>query len=103
MKKDQPDLFPPFARGSDTSEAAAESVAELTGRLRTAVYRFIVDNDGASCDHIEQALNLRHQTASARVNELMRQGWIIDSGERPLTRSGRKAVLWKKNDRRGRV
>ena len=51
---------------------------------------------GATDDEIEQALDMKHQTASARRRELvlMDPPRIIDSGGRRKTRSGRTAKVW---------
>jgi predicted transcriptional regulator len=51
-------------------------------------------SQGMTCDEVEIALGLTHQTASARVNELMKKKLIIDSTLRRKTRSGRKATVW---------
>ena len=86
----------PYVRGSDTSKAAAGTMVLVVGSLRFEVLRFIRSEGelGATCDAIECALDMRHQTASARVNELRNGGFIFDSGERRNTRSGRKATVW---------
>jgi hypothetical protein len=103
MKHKQPDLpglggGAPYARGSDTSREAAESIEPSAGTLRRMVLDEIakVGPHGHTCDEIEALLDLRHQTASARVYELHRAipPLIVDSGRRRLTRSGRKAVVW---------
>jgi predicted transcriptional regulator len=100
LHKEQGDLFgdAPYARGSDTSKAAAESLDATTlTRLRRAVFNVIAaSNDrGATCDEIEVALNRTHQTVSARVNELAQKfGLIEDSGKRRRTRSRRDAVVY---------
>lgn len=82
--------------GIDTSMLAAESLHDLGGRLRFEVYSFITQCGwtGATCDEIEQALNMKHQTASARVNELMNGGHIQNSGRKRSTSSGRAAIVW---------
>lgn len=86
----------PYARGSDTSKDAAESVEHATGTLRARVLGFIKRSGeyGMTCDEIELLSGLVHQTASARVNELCKLDVIIDSGRRRKTRSGRKATVW---------
>jgi transposase len=83
-----------FARGSDTSAAAALSVDGP--KLRELVLFTIraSGHRGMTCDEIEQILDMRHQTISARVNELRNGGWIVDSGIRRPTRSNRNAVVW---------
>lgn len=86
----------PYAVGSDTSEAAAVSMEPHVSRLEEVVLGVIERAKGATCDEVEVATGLPHQTASARVNGLMRKQVIIDSGERRLTRSGRKAVVWRR-------
>ncbi len=93
----QYDLFggnPPHVKDSDTSLAAAESMAETGRQVREKVFRHITLSGGSTCDEIELALNMRHQTASARVRELALTGRIRDSGNRRKTRSGRQAVVW---------
>ncbi len=87
---------PPAVKDSDTSEAAARSVAGVTGRLRSQILDFIRCRgaEGATDDEIEAALGLRHQTASARRRELVLLGWVTDSGTRRRTRSGRTATVW---------
>lgn len=81
-------------RGNAMSKAAAESIERDTPRLRRLVREEIAATDGLTCDEVEERLNLRHQTASARVHELMESGQIRDSGMRRKTRSGRTATVW---------
>ena len=59
--------------------------ARIVGSLR--------DDGPATCDELEQRLELTHQTASATVNALMRAGRVVANGSR-LTRSGRRARVW---------
>ncbi len=88
------DPLPPY-NGTDTSEAAAESIRERAPLLRQRVLNHIAAQpEGATCDEVEVATGLPHQTASARINELHRAGLIVDSGERRRTRSGRTAKVW---------
>lgn len=83
----------PFVPGSDTSREAAESIAPVSSAIRVRIYEWIRARGrrGATCDEVEEALGLRHQTASARVRELVRSGALVDSGQRRRTRSGRTA------------
>lgn len=78
---------------SETSQAAAESVCDSADTLRARVLEAIRTRGGATCDELEVALNMRHQTASARLTELGKLGRIVPNGKRD-TRSGRKAVVW---------
>jgi hypothetical protein len=47
-----------------------------------------------TCDEIV-ALGFAHQSASAAINWLMRQGNIVPSGEKRKTRMGRRAIVWR--------
>lgn len=88
---------PLFARGSDTSEAAAKSISPPTKvQLRERVLDVIRMKGalGATCDELEYSLSLTHQTCSPRVNELRSRGLIKDSKLRRVTRQGRSAVVW---------
>lgn len=66
-------------------------------RLRAAVLKHIMQcgERGATCEEIEVALDMRHQSASARVNELMNTQRIAVHGLRK-TSSGRNAFVWVK-------
>jgi hypothetical protein len=82
--------------GTDTSNAAADSMIDHVGRLQGEVIDQIRQRHlhGATCDEIEVALGLAHQTVSPRVYELHKKGLIVDSGLRRKTRSGRGAKVW---------
>jgi len=86
----------PHAAGSDTSEAAARSMEPHAGMQAQRVLDCIgsAGMRGATCDEVEVALGLSHQSASARVEKLHTTGLVVDLGERRKTRSGRKAVVW---------
>ncbi len=83
----------PFSR-MGTSHEAALSVAPSAATLRGAILARIKDTGGMTCDEVEVDLAMRHQTASARIRELTLGNLIREGGER-LTRSGRKAIVWK--------
>ena len=87
--------MPPH-NGTDTSIAAAESISEVSSALRAQVFDWIraCGKDGATCDEIEVGLGLRHQTASARIRELVLKNRTVDSAARRLTRSARLAIVW---------
>jgi hypothetical protein len=88
--------LPGHVRGSDTSRAAAESVRTTAPIQQAAVLAYLAQcgPQGATVDEIEEALGLRHQSASARMTEAVRMGLAEDSGERRRTRSGRTAAVW---------
>jgi hypothetical protein len=91
----------PYAKGSHTSELAAESMEKTISGLRRDVLDCVSARPhGATCDEVELALSMRHQTASARCRELVLMGKLerrMDptTGKeiRRLTRSGRTASV----------
>ena len=90
---------PPYVKGSDTSQAAAESMKPHTPTLRHRVYQYILSRGdyGATDAEIERATGLKHQTASARRHELQnRYGAVIrhPSGKKRRTGSGRLAGVY---------
>lgn len=98
MTKERFDVQRPLHNGAPTSKAAAESLSdEALGRLRFDILKVIRRScaHGRTCDEIEALLDLRHQTASARIHELLyRYHRIVDSGTRRKTRSGRTATVY---------
>ena len=79
-----------------TAQQAASRVLPRSGSDRRRVYDFIVERgeQGATDDELEVALDLPHQTASARRNGLRDDGWLADSGRKRPTRSGADAIVW---------
>lgn len=86
----------PYVPGSDTSEAAAQTMERPAPNLRERVARAVAESGfrGMTCDEVESTLELRHQTASARLRELVLCGRIVDSNNRRATRSGRYAAVY---------
>ncbi len=82
--------------GNPESTAAHESVVPLKHDLRARVLRAIAgyESHGATSDHLECVLGLRHQSVSARITELKAANLIVPAGKRP-TRSGRLATAWR--------
>jgi predicted ArsR family transcriptional regulator len=86
----------PYVAGSETSKGAAESMAPHASRLAEEVFAYVLGReDGATVDEVEEALGMLHQTAGARMRELVKAGRVADSGAKRPTRSGRKAVVWR--------
>ena len=79
----------------NTSQAAFESFDEdtVSGQMHR-VFVHIKRTDGATCWEIEQALGILHQTASARIRKLFKDGNLMDTGLRRATGSGRMAIVW---------
>jgi Fic family protein len=87
---------PGFVRDSDTSRAAADSFDEsdLSRQKQLIMGCYHARRNGLTCDEIEVALGFRHQTASARIRELVLNGFLVDTGLRRQTRSGRPARIY---------
>lgn len=95
------EAVPPHSRAG-TSEEAASSMIPSAGGLRIKILSEIEGTDGLTCDEIEARLGLPHQTVSARVWELRgnprtsnRPVLIEETGEKRVTRSGRRAIVWR--------
>lgn len=80
----------------NTSIAALISIADIRGKLKRRVFVAIKERgwEGATCDELEESLDLKHQTLSARVRELWKEGFLRKHGER-RTRSGRWATVYR--------
>lgn len=105
---EQPSLFnpedvaiPAHVKGSDTSFLAAEAIAPYVNELQEKVLGVILNSGtkGMTCDEVEVALNMPHQTASPRINELMaptgeRPALLFDSGARRKTQHNQLATVW---------
>lgn len=93
---DTDDYTAPFAAGRETSEAAAQSIEPTASSLCGQIYASLKrrGDNGLTCSEVEQLYELRHQTASARLWDLHTRSFIVDSGQRRPTTSGRKAIVW---------
>lgn len=85
---------PPTKRQSATSRAAADAIAPSAETLRQRVYEFIQASHGATDEQISIGLGMNPSTARPRRVELVQRGLVVDSGERLLTASGRRAAVW---------
>lgn len=86
---------PGYVHESKTSRDAARKTDSSAGAMRTAVLDFIsAQPSGATCDEVEAALDMRHQTASARVRDLVLAEKIMDTGKTRKTRSGSSARVY---------
>lgn len=91
----QPTL--PFARGSDTSRAAAKSIAPILTEQEAQVFALFVEagERGLTTDEAEVLSGKRHQSVSARVNGLTRKGHLVCTEATRPTRSNRKAHVYR--------
>ena len=72
------------------------TVKQTNEATRQRILDFILlqGPNGATCDEVEAALGLPHQTASARICELHRKLKIKDCLRKRRTRAGGKAGVW---------
>jgi predicted HTH transcriptional regulator len=78
-----------------TSIEAYESVKKYIPVIQNIILTHIDFAGPDTCDHMEQVLDLSHQTCSASIRALVKKGLLEDSGKKGITRSGRKAIIWK--------
>lgn len=79
-----------------TSKAALTSISDVRGKLKRRVFEAIKarKKSGATCDELEDELDLKHQTLSARVRELWQEGFLRRLRGWRRTRSGRWATVY---------
>jgi hypothetical protein len=82
-----------------TSKAAAVKARPRAGSARVAIVEWVAERGelGATCDEVEAALGLSHQSCSARFNELKSTKFgrlLVATGEKRNTRSGSPAMVY---------
>ncbi len=87
---------PPRQQHSETSCAAANSVEDAAGTLRALVFESILASGeaGMTDENIQEDCDMPGSTERPRRVELMKLGYVWDSGRKAKTKSGRAAVLW---------
>ena len=96
MSGDHEDLYPPFQRGSATSEKAAEEILSIRPTILARVLAFYRSQGrvGATNDELSFALGIPIQTICARKRELEIKGLIWPADKQRKTRSGRQAEVY---------
>lgn len=79
-----------------TSRDAAQSVKPKTGKKRQRIHAYLVQRD-ATDEEIETALSMSGNTVRPARGTLVRDGHVVDSGIRRLTRAGNSAIVWRAN------
>ena len=85
-----------------TSRDAYESVNRGNIPIRQQIIdKFLLKNATGcyysvhwTCDQLECMLDNKHQTVSAAIRSLVKEGVLQDSGFKRKTRSGRGAICW---------
>jgi len=86
---------PPSAKTETSRQAAAEIATRLSAIQQDILAHLQRSGEhGGTCDELEEAMRLRHQTCGPRLRELALSGAIVDTGMRRKTRSGRRAIVW---------
>lgn len=91
---------PKHVRDSDTSTAAALRVAPRYGSIQRRILAYIevrekTTKKGATCDEIEEALGMLHQSASGALVALEEKGWVYASEARRTNRQGNPAQVYR--------
>ena len=77
-----------------TSKDAYESVNRADDTLYDKVLNCIYDNGSMTCDEVEVEIGGRHQSVSSRIRKGVQDGYLMNSGAKRKTRTGRKAIVW---------
>ena len=77
-----------------TSRDAYESVNRADDTLYDRVLNCIYDNGAMTCDEVEVEIGGRHQSVSSRIRKGVQDGYLVNSGAKRRTRTGRKAIVW---------
>lgn len=87
--------YPP-SNGVPTSDEAAASIASHTQRQRDIIYNYVIDMAmlGSTAQEAAIALDMPIQTVTPRLLEIRKDGLLVDSGEKRLTTSKRRATVW---------
>ena len=80
-----------------TSKDAAEFLSKSgRGTLnKVVVYKYLDRHGILTCEHLEDALGMSHQSCSSAITQLSDAGWLEDSGEKGVNKSGREAIKWR--------
>lgn len=84
-----------------TSQFAAAAMHDHAARIAARMLRVMYDDrqQRFTVDELEQAMRLRHQTASAEMSHLRAEGWVTPTGATRPTRSGYPAEVYRLTDR----
>lgn len=85
----------PGSKDKDTGREAAEAIAPRAAGLRALVLRCLTLNGAMTADETAEHLGLSPFAIRPRFTELLRDGAIVDSGERRTNATGRSAKVWR--------
>lgn len=86
----------PGWKRTDTSRAAAESIASSKATLQRKALAAIRDAGarGLTSEELARTLRVDFKAIQPRTSELRLEGKIRDSGQRRLNVSGKRAIAW---------
>ena len=84
----------PYQAHSETSREAAIMAAPNAKTLRAEVLKLLRQGGPMTDEAIQRTLRMDPNTQRPRRVELVKGGFVKDSGLKGTTSSGRKAVLW---------
>lgn len=84
----------PGFRHTDTSYDAAQAIAPSAATLRAKVLRLLADGP-LTADECADRLRIDRLSIRPRLTELKLAGSVIDSGERRLNASYKRAIVWR--------
>jgi len=74
----------------------------MSKTLRDQIFRALAATPaGLTTEELELQMGGAHQTISPRVNELARDGLVVNSGTHRRTRSNKKAIVWRLASEKG--
>tara|TARA_R110000772_G_scaffold25515_2_gene66467 strand:+ start:2631 stop:2951 length:321 start_codon:yes stop_codon:yes gene_type:complete len=79
----------------ETSVDAAASAESMATKHKDAIHSWLKRVGPQSSEQIAIGVGLNALQVMKRVSDLRNDGVVIDSGERRLTETGRKAAVWK--------
>lgn len=90
---------PGRARANKGAPVTAQQAAiwmngEKAKSVCSRIVRILHYHGALTAEEAQHILKGKHQTISARINELRDTGWIVDAGRTRKTTSGREAIVW---------
>ena len=87
-------------KARETSRIAAERVYPKSGSIRLSVYEYLIRQGlrGATDQEMQSNLNLSGDTIRPTRMTLLKDGFIIDSGETRNNTNGNPCVVWRAID-----
>lgn len=91
------DTYPdsPGYQDTDTSRAAASAIKPGATTIRAEVARLFEVRSALTADECAERLDMSILTIRPRVTELVKQGELVDTGQRRKNRSGRLAAVYR--------